>query len=226
MYPRHELAWLTPQGWCSAADATPGQRLAVARWAAHDWPLVARRAQPGSAADQASLGLALPTDPHSGVKIRVALQVPAAQVARTAPPLLLRQVLAVLPAPWQAAAARLADAALGLTLRVYGSAALQVLTGQTYLRPASDLDLLFYPATAIELRAGLALLEKYARLLPLDGEIIFPHGHAVAWKEWCQAETSDARVLVKQPDTVHMMTRDALVATLRAMPEPVPGPAR
>lgn len=215
MYARHELIWLTPDGWQAAARGTPQQRLAIARWAAQDWPLVARRAEPGAGADQVCLGLALPPDPHSGEKIRIALQVSADGVARNAAPLPLRQVLEVLPASWQAAAAALADAALGLNLRAYGSAALQALTAQAYLRPSSDLDLLLSPVYYVQLRAGMALLQKYAPLLPLDGEIIFPQGHAVAWKEWLGTEASGARVLVKQADGVRLLDRQHLLDTLR-----------
>jgi phosphoribosyl-dephospho-CoA transferase len=93
---------------------------------------------------------------------------------------------------------------------------MQAITGQSYLTPASDIDLLFVPADAASLRAGLALLEQYAALLPLDGEIVFPSGEAVAWKEWISAGRHDARVLVKDAGAVRLAPMAQLLATLEA----------
>jgi phosphoribosyl-dephospho-CoA transferase len=48
------------------------------------------------------------------------------------------------------------------------------------------------------------LLDHYSLQLPLDGEIIFPSGQAVAWKEWRNAASTaiGTRVLVKRIDCV------------------------
>jgi phosphoribosyl-dephospho-CoA transferase len=63
------------------------------------------------------------------------------------------------------------------------------------------------------LHAGLALLDDCSRQLPLDGEIVFPSGQAVAWKEWRNALSaqSRARVLVKRIDSVLMADPAALL---------------
>jgi phosphoribosyl-dephospho-CoA transferase len=46
--------------------------------------------------------------------------------------------------------------------------------------------------------------------LPLDGEIVFPSGDAVAWKEWAGAE----RVLVKRASAVRLAPVAELLSTL------------
>lgn len=235
MFARHNLVWLTAEGWNAAhafaradpardgdaADAADAGTAALERWRLADWPLVARRRDADAAADEACIGLALPPD-AGGIKRRIALRVPAAGVAKTAPPLALAKALALLaeqaaaPAAWQPALAALRDDAVGLDLRVYGSLALQALTGLSYLRAGSDIDLLLQPHSDQQLRAGLALFGRHAAALPLDGEIVFPRGEAVAWKEWAAAQASGARVLVKEHNIVRLMPPELLAATLRA----------
>lgn len=217
MFARHKLVWLTPDGWAAAAASAPVQQhAAIARWCDQDWPLIVRRREPDTAPDHVCLGLALPPDPFSGEKQRIALCVPAGGVARSSPALPIKQVLAALPAPQAGALAALAAEAVGLTLQVYGSVALQAVTGLPYVRPTSDIDLLLHPASDQQLLSGLALLEKYAKQLPLDGEIVFPRGQAVAWKEWAASTSYEERVLVKDIDAVRLMPRHLLAATLRA----------
>jgi len=219
MYARHKLVWLSAEGWLAARASAPVEHgAALQRWQDNDWPLVARRRDAGQASGESnrslSLGLPLPPDPDSGVKVRIALQVPAATVARATDPLPLKDVLPALPDAWRAAMTALIDESVGLHLRVFGSTALQALTGLPYIGPASDIDLLFYPQTAQQLRAGLALLARHSAALPLDGEIVFPRGEAVAWKEWRAAQDSHARVLVKEIDTVRLVPPNLLLATL------------
>lgn len=214
MCARHRLVWLSAPGWLAVrAGAAPEHAAALQRWQDADWPLVARRRD--ADADEVCLGLALPPDPASGAKLRIALRAPAAGVARSAPPLALKAVLATLPEPWRGQLAQLNEASLGLDFRVYGSAALQALTGLPYLRPSSDIDLLLHPATEQQLRSGLALLARFDTTLPLDGEIVFPNGEAAAWKEWAAAEAGHARVLVKGAEAVRLASVSALLATLR-----------
>ncbi|MBI3229840.1 MAG: phosphoribosyl-dephospho-CoA transferase, partial [Burkholderiales bacterium] len=101
---------------------------------------------------------------------------------------------------------------LGLELRVYGSWSWQALTCLPYVRASSDIDLLFTPKNSAQLQAGLALLQRHARLLPLDGEVIFPQQQAVAWREWLNASV-DAHVLVKSCTSVSLQTRAVLLAS-------------
>ncbi|KQV61952.1 hypothetical protein ASE26_09580 [Duganella sp. Root198D2] len=188
----------------------------MVRWADADWPLVVRRRDDAAQSEDACLGLAAPPDPASGAKLRLPLRVPSQHIARHSAPLPLDAVTDALPAHWRASFARLAESRAGLDLRVFGSLALQALTGQAYLRDASDIDLLFRPRDSAELDEGTLLLASHHDELPLDGEIIFPSGQAVAWKEWFTTRARAERVLVKSQDGVKLGTR----AELRAELEP------
>ena len=99
-------------------------------------------------------------------------------------------------------------------MRVYGSVAFQALTGQAYLTAASDIDLLLAPRTLEQYRCALALLARHARALPLDGEILFPQGRAVAWKELLRVPDATAQVLAKSMHAVSLVTVASLLANL------------
>ena len=139
-------------------------------------------------------------------------------MTRSSEALALRAVLASLPSRWQADAAAMAaqSAAQHLTLRVYGSVAWQALTGLNYIGPRSDIDLLFHPDSVTALEGGVALFQRHAHHLPLDGEIVFPSGSAVAFREWLLAleAGADTRVMVKESDGVSLQRIDMLTATL------------
>ncbi|WP_295997556.1 malonate decarboxylase holo-[acyl-carrier-protein] synthase [Rugamonas sp.] len=216
MLSRHNLVWLSPQGWQDAADgAAPEHRPALEKWRRNDWPAVVRRRDANAHANEVCLGVPLPPDPASGQKLRITLRAQALEVVKSVPPLSLKSVLPSLPSPWREELTAFDNRAVGLVMRVYGSVALQVLTAQPYMTPTSDVDILFYPATSQQLNAGLALLSFHATRLPLDGEIVFPSGQAVSWKEWLQAQAAAAHVLVKEADSVHLAPPNALLATLR-----------
>jgi phosphoribosyl-dephospho-CoA transferase len=159
------------------------------------------------------LGIPAPPDVLSGQKLRVGFAVESRHVAVVRSPLALDE--AVVPASWQEAFASLREAlrGAGIDCRVFGSVAMQTLTGERYLGPESDIDLLLRPTSSAQLDAGLELLRGHAQSLPLDGEIEFPSGDAVSWKEWLGADGGGgARVLAKRLDTVALLRRDALLA--------------
>ena len=126
--------------------------------------------------------------------------------------------LDAVPAAWRDGLAALEReaAGAGLGLAVYGSVALAALTGQRYVRPESDIDLLLRPLGRAQLMAGLDLLAAHARQLPLDGEVVFPDGRAVAWKELRAAFDSapGTRVLAKSLERVALVGPDELIGTL------------
>lgn len=222
---RHSLVWLTAPGWeqvqAGAAAETVSIREALSRWRAADWPLVVRRRLPVMAATDLALGIALPPQTGTGSKPRIATVVDLLHVRRVDPPLPLAAVLKVVPAHWRAAllALHLENLEALPALRVYGSLAWQTITGMGYLTDSSDIDLLAAPATPDELSACLDCLRRYATILPLDGEIIFPSGAAVAWKEWDAVTRGDmpdagARVLSKYADNVVLSSCSELLASL------------
>lgn len=221
MFSRHELVWLTARGWRYVrATAPAGGIAAIDRWHQADWPAVVRRADHGLAPGLLSIGIALPPHRLDGAKIRIGCQVPASEVRRHLPPLRVAQAIGAAPEPWRPLLAALEQqvAALdGMAVRVYGSVALQALTGQAYLSATSDIDLLLQPATRAQLCASLGLLSFHATRLPLDGEILFPHGQAVSWKELAGTPGGAAgtRVLVKHAQGVSLSATDDLLATLK-----------
>ena len=220
MYARHDLVWLGETGWDRVlAGAAPASSAALAAWRAAGWPAVVRRAEADMAAGEVALGIPLPPRAGDGRKVRIAGRVGIDAIRRHAGPLALAQVHATeLPSHWRPALAELdrQARACGIVLRVYGSTALQALTGQRYLSAASDIDLLLHPRSQGELALGLALLQRFAAQLPLDGEIVFPGGRAVAWKEWSAAlgGAAGTRVLVKEMTRVCLAPIEALLAAL------------
>ncbi|HWX03898.1 malonate decarboxylase holo-[acyl-carrier-protein] synthase [Collimonas sp.] len=219
---RHSLAWLSAEGWQRAAlAATADKQATLARWQQEDWPLVLRRRAADTPPDELCLGLALPPD-GNGDKARIPLQVQLTDVQRFAEPLTLRQALAHMPSGWSGPLRAFAGDCLhsGIALRLYGSWAWQILTRQSYVTANSDIDLLFTPRNASEFSRGMALLAQHAARLPLDGEVIFPDGHAVAWKECWQALQAGAevgaaaRVLVKTESAVQLRTLASLMSSL------------
>ena len=207
MTARHDLIWLWDAGWDAAQRAaTPAQQRALAQWRQAGWPATVRRRDADAGPDQVCLGLTLPIDDTGAARLRLGLRCMQSEVARQRRPLSLREAAPALPPAWRTACAGLERqaAVADLDLRVYGSLALQALTGAPYLTARSDIDLAFYPRDAAQLNHGLALLDHYSRQLPLDGEIIFPSGQAVAWKEWRNAVSAPGRtrVLVKRIDCV------------------------
>jgi len=212
MRARHDLVWLTRAGWGAALAQAPAYDSVLRDWFEHDWPAVVRRHEPGLVDDVVCLGMPLPL--VEGVRQRLGIVAEVQHVARHTAPLRIGDALAGAPSKWLAPLLALQRDFAGLDLRVYGSLAMASITGMPYLRPASDIDLLLRVASGDELRAGVALLERHAQLLPLDGEIMFPTGDAVAWKEWGAARRDGARVLVKSLHTVRLADPVALEATL------------
>lgn len=219
MLARHDLVWLTSRGWQRVhAHAQLEAVEALDAWRDAGWPAVVRRAEVDLAPGEVAIGFALPPRAAEGGKLRVGCRVELADIARRTRSLPLVGALDAVPVAWRAGLAALerqaADAGLGLA--VYGSVALEALTGQRYLTPTSDIDLLLRPLNRAQLMAGLDLLVKHAALLPLDGEVVFPDGRAVAWKE-LRAVLDGApgtRVLAKELERVMLVAPEELIATL------------
>ena len=211
---RHMLVWLSEAGWDAARAGQSQHSATFTQWQRRDWPAVVRRQDVDASLDEVCLGLPVPPD-SAGVKTRIALRVRASDVVRSTAAMALRATLPFSGA-WHARLTALCDEASALNLRVFGSLAMQALTGLQYVSPASDVDVLFHPASRRALDDGLALLERHAKHVPLDGEIVFPGGAAVSWKEWQMAMRHTAKVLVKELHTVRLADTASLLATLDA----------
>jgi phosphoribosyl-dephospho-CoA transferase len=211
---RHDLVWLSRAGWDHLLEGTYDLEVrgCLLHWCEGRLPLVVGRQEPGCR--ELALGLAAPI---SWGRRKIALRVPrnavlyhdsfprAAEVARLLP-LALR-------ARW--AGLNSALAAVGVEPRVHGSFGWQRVTGLRYLMPASDIDLLL-PVTGAETAdAVAALLDAFEWVGPrVDGELIFPNGSAVAWREWRQWRSGAVqRILVKR---LHGVTLEQGLAWLQS----------
>lgn len=218
MFVRHDLLWLTAAGWDDVlAQSLPQERAALERWQAADWPVVVRRSEDEIDYGQVCIGIPLPPDPADGSKMRIGSCVPVEAVRDARKPLALEDALPAAPAPWQPGLQALLDQAREqqLSFRVYGSLAMQALTGQAYITAASDIDVLFLPASVTELGRGTGLLSYFSGQLPLDGEIVFPGPRAVAWKEWTRAvhARGNARVLAKSTREINLTSVETLLSS-------------
>lgn len=208
---RHQLVWVDEFGWYRILAASPelaGYDAQVQGclelWAERRWPLVVtRQADLAAAGPTVPLALGLPA-PACWGRRRIAVEVPANAVCRRGEFPLAAEAGPMLPAEAQGSWAALCAEfeRLGLVARVYGSYGWQQLTGLDHLHPGSDIDLLIPVADAPLADAACALLQRAAPAVPrIDGELSFPDGASVAWREWVRWRAGEtARILVKRID--------------------------
>ena len=206
---RNQLVWLHAQSWAQvqAHGWDVEAQTILAHWHHNDLPLVVCRQRVDVEIDQLCLGLPAPLQ---WSRRRLALTVRLDQVARIGDFPTLQQVAQV--NPWGPAALVLDRAlrALGVATQVYGSHAWQWLTHMSYLHEASDIDVTVDVPdfeTACRVAALLAGLASGPRL---DGEIVFPCGQAVAWREL-------QRLLAGR--TAQVLLKDRLSVQLATLPE-------
>jgi len=219
---RHDLVWLDA---ASAADAGAFARDArcadiVRDWVAQRRPLVVASQPDDLAAGCVALGISL-ASPRA--RQRVCLRVPRRLIVLHWRALPLPSAIESAPPHWRAPMVRIEQLCrrLGIRAGVYGSLAFQILTGQDYLTPDSDLDLLFDCPSGVDLPALLAgLLATEFGALRVDGEVRLPGGWAVPWRELAiafaaseaNAAKAPAQVLAKSDSAVRLIDVDEFVA--------------
>ena len=211
---RHELLWVTPEAWAEGLDLRPEpvEIPLIRDWAICGWPVIVRRRLQGEPEGRLPVGVPLP--PVFG-KRRVAVTVAAWGVVKHAPPPPLRSAAGAAGATWRRKIAGVLALGerLGLEPAVFGSLLWQHHTGLSYLTASSDLDLLWrLPANfaLMPLLAGLAGADDAPPRL--DGEIVFPDGSAINWRELWQARHGDGPVLAKTMQGLHLAKAQALLA--------------
>jgi phosphoribosyl-dephospho-CoA transferase len=201
---RHDLVFVRPDAWLSLLQARPDLAAYsyVSQWAENGWPLIRRRPLP----DETGIALGLPLPPTLG-RQRLALNLPAESVRATLRPPLLSDCTGVAPTYWRGLIAALLE--VDDSVLCFGSLAWQQMTGLPYLRPGSDIDLLWTvhnAAHAARLAQDIAIIE-FTAPLRLDGELLLPSGEAVQWREWLSGAP---QLLVKSMTGVSMTSREAL----------------
>jgi len=212
---RHDWVWLRTE-WERGlrSPLSPEDRATAEEWQGRGRPLVVARRQPGDADDDLRLGLALPD------KRRIGVHLAAAVMARHTGPLTVSAALPSAPEAWRPALRMVADAAHALSVPAYvfGSLAWQHRSGLPYVRPDSDVDLLFAPhhwPSVEALMIALQALEKSGATPRLDGEVLLPDGGAVAWRELA---ARPARLIVKGSGDVTLREHAAIVALFAGSP--------
>ncbi|NBD08862.1 malonate decarboxylase holo-[acyl-carrier-protein] synthase [Corallococcus silvisoli] len=180
---RHDWVFLGP-GWEEHLRSPPGPDVLprVTAWREQGRPFAVARQDVPDRDDEVRLSLTLPDRRH--LSLHVAMQA----VERWLAPPTLQEALEAAPAAWRPALDDVValGAALDLTVGVFGSLAWQHRSGESFLRPLSDVDLLFTPARWSDVERLLFGLEAVSRrhsVVRLDGEVVLPDGGAVSWRE-------------------------------------------
>jgi phosphoribosyl-dephospho-CoA transferase len=197
---RHQLVQLSDAGWQEVSSQAWDEpaRDCIAHWVRHRGPLVVTR-QRDPRMNVVDLGLAAPV-PFGRRRLAIEVSPDALRRAGSFPrPIAIEALLPIeLRDRWRAL-----DAALthrGCHARVYGSHGWQALTGLPYLHADSDIDLLL-PVDGVAMADAVCTTLAAAPIERprLDGELMFPDGAGIAWREWHSWRAGrTSRVLVKR----------------------------
>lgn len=210
VFNRHDLVWLNIDAvkhaeYSGPAPMEPISALSLLhRWVLGNYPLIVAR-QADVPQGKLRVGLA---EPASWGKRRLSFLVNTSDVLQHQTGPLLADVLGKLPPNWQFGANMLLVYLneLNMPAHVYGSTAIEALTGLPCITENSDLDVLFKP-TRWESIAGLcARLKQLSQDHPtfkVDGEVLSPAGDAVHWLELC---SESEQVLAKSNTEVRLLT--------------------
>ena len=207
---RHDLLHVAPKIWASVLALSPplADLPLLGEWADRGWPVIVRRR--GEADNRHLVPVGVPLPPAAG-KRRVALLIPPEGVLQRSRPPLLDATASAADPNWRSTIDALValGARSGVEPAAFGSLLWQHLTGLAYLTPHSDLDVLWpIPANfdVHSLICGIAQVQRDAPLR-IDGEIIFPDGSAVNWRElWDAHQAADgATVLAKTMESVQLL---------------------
>ncbi len=219
---RNQLVWIDTQAWqqIEAQAWDPEAQEILAHWRTHSLPLVVCRHRDEPTADQLCVGLPAPT---RWSRRRLSLSIRLAQI----------KVSGVFPAFLQLARARhwgraaldfgMAVSTLGVNARVYGSHGWQLLTDLHYLHAESDIDVSLHVDDFEMARQLVSILATTALHRRVDGEIVFPNGEAIAWREFQNlVEEKTMQVLVKTPCSIRLAAIDEVRQWGRVAPTLAP----
>jgi phosphoribosyl-dephospho-CoA transferase len=190
----------------------------VRSWADRGWPVIVRRR--AETEDPGLVPVGLPLPPALG-KRRLALLLPPGGVLQHSSPPLLCAAARIADPGWQSTIISLLALGerIGVEPSAFGSLMWQHQTGLPYLSPRSDLDVLWPVSAGFDVRSlvfGIADIQRDATLR-IDGEVIFPDGSAVNWRELWDAYRAAhrANVLTKTMEGVRLLDLACLPAVGR-----------
>jgi phosphoribosyl-dephospho-CoA transferase len=207
---RNHLVWIEEAAWQEVvARVTDEQaREIVAHWRKQHLPLVVSSQPAGIVAGRVALGLPAP---RCWSRRRLAFDVALSAICEHGPFPTLRQ--ATRQYRWPGAAVELDHAlvSLGGAAYVYGSHGWQLLTGLAYLHEGSDIDLCIEVSDFETACAVVPHLQRVELDRRVDGELVFPEGSAVAWREFSQVLVRrTGEVLVKRLEGPRLVGVDVL----------------
>jgi len=208
---RNQLLCVDSAGWAriGAHDWDAQAQTIFSHWRTHQLPLVVCRQRAETQPNHVCMGL---PSPQQWSRRRVALTVCLDHLTAHAGFPTLGQV--VQTNHWDSAVIELSDAIekLGAKAHVYGSHGWQWLTGLTYLHEASDLDLSL-SVNSWEMASHLVhCLANTAIHCRVDGEIVFPQGQAIAWRELYQLiQGKTLQVLMKDRHSIKLRSQEELI---------------
>lgn len=209
---RHQLVRVSSEAWDAllASRGDLADEPLLVDWAVHGWPLIVRRRMPG---EGGGLPLGLPLPPWAG-KRRIALLMQPESVVSVSPLPELSDVMESAPSAWRACLQELLETAgkYSVDTRVFGSLAWQWLTGLDYLRPGSDLDLVWTLPRRDRIHPFLAELADIESRAPmrLDGELVREDGAGVNWRE---LHAGSAELALKTATDVCLCSIDTFIGT-------------
>lgn len=162
----------------------------VEGWRLTGRPLVVAASRAGDPPDSVRLGLATPAKARIGIVLR------ADAILDFGPPPSLETARWAAPPEWQIPLETISEVASehGAKVAVYGSLAWQVVSGESFVRPDSDIDLLIDCGMETAQAGFFARLATLTGLPKLDGEWLVCPGIAVSWQEYARASQD---ILVK-----------------------------
>ncbi|GAK73061.1 malonate decarboxylase holo-[acyl-carrier-protein] synthase [Agrobacterium rubi TR3 = NBRC 13261] len=154
-------------------------------------PLVVASSATGDARTTVRLGLSTPQ------KQRYGLRVPLDAIDTLLPPVTLDAAAGCAPSEWRASIDIILKVAQQhrLSLSVFGSLAWSYVSGESHLRPTSDLDLLVSAPAEIDILAAIRVLLDIESVPRLDGELVLSDGAGVNLREYA---AQPGHILVKQ----------------------------
>ena len=205
---RNVLVWLTAPGWGRVlANDWDAQALGILRhWALMALPLVVCRQRVENFPPTISLGLPAPS---VWDRRKLALEVKPVEVDRVGrfPSFEQLEQFEQLGSceAFTVAIHEIRSNAPGFegSIQVYGSFGWETLTGMSYVRLSSDLDLRVEVPDHEMAAAVSRALNALQLPMRVDGELAFPDGSAIAWREYLQwVEGKVDRMLVKSRTSI------------------------
>ncbi|MES5100942.1 malonate decarboxylase holo-[acyl-carrier-protein] synthase [Agrobacterium sp. BA1120] len=190
---RHRFVTLKPS-WRDHADISPCGMAGgdvLFDWIDEGRPLVVASSTAGDEATTVRLGLSTPQKQRYGLRVQLGA------IKQILPPVTLQAAASSAPDEWQPtinAVLKVAELQ-GLSLSVFGSLAWSHLSGESHLRPTSDLDLLVSAPANTDALTGIRALLDVEKMPRLDGELVLANGAGINLREYAG---QPGHVLVKQ----------------------------